>query len=84
MQSRLYDRDRDDWKWIVSDMDFRSPDYEPLDGFVAFNLPIKNTRDSFYDKEAFLGKIYSDVSLYSISDVVFTTSVFCMLIAVSK
>lgn len=64
MQSRLYDRDRDDWKWIVSDMDFRSPDYEPLDGFVAFNLPIKNTRDSFYDKEAFLGKIYSDVSLF--------------------
>ena len=46
-------------------MDFRSPDYDPLDGFVGLNLPIaKHKGDSVNDKEAFGVKIYSDVSLY--------------------
>lgn len=46
-------------------MDFRSPDYDPLDGFVGFNLPItEDTGDSINEKEAFGEKIYSDVSLY--------------------
>ena len=47
-------------------MDFRSPDYKPLDGFVSFTLPTPGwkTRDSLAidERETFGKNIYSDVS----------------------
>ena len=70
LQSRLYDTDREDWKWIVSDMDFRSPDYEPLDGFVSFILPTPGwkTRDSIDERDTFGKNIYSDVYFATVKD----------------
>ena len=63
LQSRLYDRDRQNWKWIVSDLDFRGPDYEPLDGFVGLTLPIPSWKtDSVDERQMFGRKIHSDVS----------------------
>jgi hypothetical protein len=45
-------------------MDFRSPDYEPLDGFVGFimhNTSSWKTGDSVDERKTFGKKIYSDV-----------------------
>jgi hypothetical protein len=44
-------------------MDFRSPDYEPLDGFVGLTLPTPGWKiqESWEERETFGRKIYSDV-----------------------
>ncbi|CAB3985657.1 glutamate receptor 2-like isoform X1 [Paramuricea clavata] len=79
LQSRLYDRDRQNWKWIVSDLDFRGPDYEPLDGFVGLTLPIPSWKtDSVDERQTFGRKIHSDVYYATVKDALFLINAVAM------
>lgn len=63
LQTRLYDKDSEDWKWIASDIDFRRPDYEPLEGIVAFRLSLPEWQKSFrQDRQRICAKeLYTEV-----------------------
>ncbi|XP_046858821.1 uncharacterized protein LOC124452286 [Xenia sp. Carnegie-2017] len=73
LQTRLYDKDSEDWKWIASDIDFRRPDYEPLEGIVAFRLSLPEWQKSFrQERQRICAKeLYTEVFYASIKDALY-------------